>query len=503
MSLLQRVLYLSPYLRGCVCLDLEVQFKTKNLLKEVFLMEKHYEIFVGIDVSKGKADAAIYKVSNLRSIKPIFLRKKLSFKFTQSDVLSFLSTVREKYDNNCTNVTFGLEVTGIYSNNVYNFIKSNLTEFENIHFLNTEFVNDWRKTRGRSKSDPLDAQTIATIIGADPDVQYVSDDVFENKNGYQDLKALTHRYYQVKKTFSQENNRLIAQCDMHFPELQYVFETNSAAFLAILSSYPTTQDIINASKSEVFDLVYEATKHRVKMDKIDKLFEYCNDTLTSSDTSDIHRQLVKDLVNSIKSIKAQIRDLEKQIKSIASNYPEYDYLTSITGCGPITAAVVIAEVGNVKRFSSADKFVSYSGATPKIDRSGSSVDKVHKISKKGSKYLRHALYMIAEFARRHNPVLRAHFQRIKNGNKKRHRLALIAVANKIARYIYSAMKNKSSFVITYESLMRLPEETRNTFFNSITTDFPEKTRRQIYQYSDKYGEVHRFTYTSKQDLELV
>ena len=466
-------------------------------------MEKHYELFIGIDVSKGKADAAIYKVSNLRSIQPIFLRKKLSFKFTRSEVLSFLSTVREKYDDNCTNVTFGLEVTGIYSNNVYDFIKSNLKDFEKIRFLNTDFVNKWRKAHNISKSDPLDAQTISTIIGTDPKVQYVSDDVFENKNGYQDLKALTHRYCQVKKTFSQEMNRLIAQCDLHFPELQYVFETNSAAFLAILSSYPTTQDIINAPKSEVFDLVYEATKHRVKINKIDKLFEYCHDTLTSSEISDINRQLIKDMVDSVKDIKSQIKDLEKQIKIIASNYPEYEYLTSITGCGPITAAIVIAEVGNIRRFSNADKFVSYSGATPKIDRSGTSVDKVHKISKNGSKYLRHALYMIAEFARRHNPVLKAHFDRIKNGNKKRHRLAVIAVANKIARYVYSAMKNKSRFVITYKSLMRLPEETRNTFFNNITTDFPKKTRKQIYQYSDKYGEVHCFTYISKQDLELV
>lgn len=466
-------------------------------------MEKHYELFIGIDVSKGKADAAIYKVSNIRSIQPIFLRKKLSFKFTKSDVLSFLSTVRSKYDDNCTNVTFGLEVTGVYSNNVYDFIKSNLNDFEKIRFLNTDFVNKWRKAHNISKSDPLDAQTISTIIGTDPKVQYVSDDVFENKNGYQDLKALTHRYYQVKKTYSQEINRLIGQCDINFPELQYVFETNSAAFLAILSSYPTTQDIINASKNEVFRLVCEATKNHVTMEKIDTLFEYCNDTLTSSDISDINRQLVKDMVDSVKNIRSQIKDLEKQIKKIASNYPEYRYLLSITGCGPITAAVVIAEVGNIRRFSNADKFVSYSGVTPQIDRSGTSVDKVHKISKKGSKYLRHALYMIAEFARRHNPVLKAHFERVKNGNKKRHKLAVVAVANKIARYIYSAMKNKSSFVITYESLMRLPEETRNTFFKNMTTDFSERTRKQVYQYSDQYGEIHRFTYISKQDLELA
>ena len=105
--------------------------------------------------------------------------------------------------------------------------------------------------------------------------------------------------------------------------------------------------------------------------------------------------------------------------------------------------------------------------------------------------------MIAEFARRHNPILKNLFERVKNGNKKRHKLAVIAVANRIARYVYSIMKNKSSFVITYESLMRLPEETRNTFFNSISVNFPKNTRKQIYHYSDENGEIHRFVYSSE------
>lgn len=465
-------------------------------------MEKHYEIFVGIDVSKGKADAAILKVSNLRSVKPKFLRKRLSFKFSQSEALSFISTVRDKYDNNCTKVTFGLEVTGIYSSNVYNFIKSQLNDLETIRYLNTEFVNKWRKAHNISKSDPLDAQTISTIIGTDPDVRYVNAVVFDNKKGYQDLKALVHRYYQIKKTYSQEINRLVATCDVYFPELQYVFDTNSAAFLAILSSYPTTQDIINSQKSEVFDLIYVATRHRVTLDKVDKLFEYCDDTLAVTEPSDINRKIITDMVDNVINIKSQIKYLENEIKKIASSYHEYECLLTITGCGPITAATVIAETGNIKRFSSADKFVSYSGATPKIDRSGTSVETVGKISKKGSKYLRHALYMVAEFARRHNPVLKTHFERIKNGNKKRHRLAVVAVANKIARYIYSIMKTKSSFVITHESLMRLPEEIRNTFFQNIRTEFPKNTRKQIYHYSDNNGEVYKFTYISKQDLEL-
>ena len=463
---------------------------------------KNFNLYVGIDVSKGKADAAILQVSELRSVKPKFLRKKLSFKFVKSEVLSFLETVR-KYssDSNCIHTYFALEVTGIYSINVYNFIKENCINNEEIHQLNTDFVSKWRESHNIPKSDPLDAQTICSIIGTDDNVKYVSDNVFDNKKGYQDLKVLIHRHFQIKKLYFQEINRLIGQCDCYFPELQYVFEPNSAAFLAILSSYPTTHDIINASKDEVFYVAYQATKHRCSMEKIDKLFEYCDDTLVPH-VSDYIRLIIIDIVENIKSIRIQIKAMEKEIKLLASTFPQYNLLLSLTGCGPITAATIIAETGNIDRFKNADHFVSYSGSSPRIKRSGTSVEIMGKISKKGSKYLRHALYMIAEFGRRHNPILKHLFERVKNGNKKRHKLAVIAVANRIARYCYSIMKNRCSFIITYESLMRLPEETRNTFFQTISLDFSNNTRKQVYQYSDCNGEVHPFVYT-KELTELV
>lgn len=100
-------------------------------------MENNYILYVGMDISKGKADAAILKVSDRRSVKPKFIRKKLSFMFVKSEVASFLETVRSYSDVNCTSICFALEVTGIYSTNVYNYIKANLYENESIKFLNT------------------------------------------------------------------------------------------------------------------------------------------------------------------------------------------------------------------------------------------------------------------------------------------------------------------------------------------------------------------------------
>ncbi|MFR6593303.1 IS110 family transposase [Catenibacterium sp.] len=162
-------------------------------------MENNYILYVGMDVSKGKADVAILKVSDRRSVKPKFLRKNYLLSLLNQKLL-LLETVRSYSDVNCTSICFALEVTGIYSTNVYDYIKANLYENESIKFLNTDFVNQWRIAHNIAKSDPLDAQTISTIIGTDLDVQYVNDNVFENKNGYQDLKALVHRHYQIKKS---------------------------------------------------------------------------------------------------------------------------------------------------------------------------------------------------------------------------------------------------------------------------------------------------------------
>lgn len=122
---------------------------------------------------------------------------------------------------------------------------------------------------------------------------------------------------------------------------------------------------MKASKFEVFHIVYEATKHRITMDKIDKLFALCNDTLVPVTISDYHRKPVLSLVENIQDIKEQLKDIEHDIKDVASQFDIYKLLLTMTDCGPLTAATVIAESGNINRFKKADCFVSYTGSSPK------------------------------------------------------------------------------------------------------------------------------------------
>ena len=107
-----------------------------------------------------------------------------------------------------------------------------------------------------------------------------------------------------------------------------------------------------------------------------------SDTLVPDDISSYGKSIILDLVENIKNIKGQLKSIERYIKDIVSLNPAYKLLLTITGCGPITAATVIAETGNIRRFKNADCFVSYSGTSPRNKRSGTSVETMGKISKK-------------------------------------------------------------------------------------------------------------------------
>ena len=93
----------------------------------------YYSLYVGNDVSKGKANATVFKVPVLRTDKPKFLWKNYLFKFIKSDVFLFLDKVRNLSDDSYSSILFALEVTGNYFVNIYKFIEQNCLSNEDVH----------------------------------------------------------------------------------------------------------------------------------------------------------------------------------------------------------------------------------------------------------------------------------------------------------------------------------------------------------------------------------
>ena len=393
-----------------------------------------YKLYVGIDIAKGKADACILQVFPDGSRKDRTLRKRVRISFSKSGTEVFHQTVLKYTDEQCSAIVYAMEDTGIYYRGFFLYLQKILHSSESLKVLKPSYVSHWCKLHERSKSDPIDAHSIAQIIAYERDYKVIVPAFSNEKRVYSELRTATRRCDQLKKMSSQESARLIGLTDVHAPELSAVFGTGMT-FLKVLAVYPSTYDIIHADKAELTELVRTASKNHLSADKVDLLLEKCEDSLAQQEPDEADRETIRSLVRHILSLQAEIVELSARIDHIAASLPGYSRLLSIPGCGKNTAAVILAEIMDIRRFKSADALVHYAGTNPVNDRSGSSVNSEKGISHNGSKYLRHAIVMVAEFARRHNPVLAELFSRLKAGQRKRHFLALIAVANKVLHYI--------------------------------------------------------------------
>lgn len=145
-------------------------------------------------------------------------------------------------------------------------------------------------------------------------------------------------------------------------------------------------------------------------------------------------------------IKAEIADIVKQDPELIN---KINLMTTIPGIGKLTAVIVLAETNGFELIKSKKQLVSYSGLDVKLKDSGTSVKGKPRISKKGNRHIRKAMYMPALTAMRHNEQHQALFVRLvsKHGIKMK---AAVAVQRKILVLMYSIFKSERPFDKNYK-----------------------------------------------------
>lgn len=114
-------------------------------------------------------------------------------------------------------------------------------------------------------------------------------------------------------------------------------------------------------------------------------------------------------------------------------------IDSIPGFSVKLAAIVHHELGNVRRFDNAKRLVAYAGLDPRIKQSGHTLNTTGHITKRGSTYLRYALYLAANIARLHDPELRMYYVKKKTEGRS-HKETLCIIARKLLHRIYAVLK---------------------------------------------------------------
>lgn len=381
-------------------------------------------IFVGIDVAKNKHDCFIIN-SDGEILSDVFTieNNKVGFDKLYEKITSVAVDL--------SNIKVGLEATGHYS---YNILEYLLNKGLSAYVINPLHTSLYRKSLSlrKTKTDKVDARTIAMMLMSDVDLKSYSDTLYHN----QELKSLTrYRFDKVSERakLKQSVSRLVT---ILFPELEKLVSTiHSASVYALLCEFPGASLIANANITRLSNLLIKASKGRHTKDFALNVKEAAINSIGSSMPAKSLE--LKHTIKLIQELNSEIDEIEAEIFNIMNEIDSP--ILSIPGINYRMGAMILAEIGDFNRFDSPDKILAYAGLSPSTYQSGQLISSHSKMEKRGSRYLRYALFNAAKYVCIWDPTFAAYLAK-KRAEGKHYNVAISHAAKKLVRVIFHLVK---------------------------------------------------------------
>ena len=387
-------------------------------------------VFVGIDVAKDKHDCFIIN-SDGEVLENVFTVSNSADGF--NILLSKIKNCKVAKDK----IKVGLEATGHYSYNILGFLLDNGLP---TYVLNPLHTNLYRKslTLRKTKTDRVDARVIASMLMSDVDLKPYTDIAYHNE----ELKSLTrYRFDKVRERAKLKSSvsRLVT---ILFPELEKIVSTlHIATVYALLTEYPGAKDISNAHLTHLTNLLNSASKGRYDKEKAILIRNAARNSIGTYMPAKALE--LKHTINLIRELDTEIDEIEAEIDLIMAqiNSP----ITTIPGLGKSMGAVILAEIGDFSCFDSPDKILAFAGLSPSTYQSGQLNNCYAHMEKRGSKYLRYALFNATKYVCRWDPLFSAYLAK-KRAEGKHYNVAISHAAKKLVRLIYALEKSNLPYL---------------------------------------------------------
>ena len=387
-------------------------------------------IYVGIDVAKDKHDCFITNSDGEVLFKAFSISNNL-------DGFNELYQKIESVMEDITKVKVGLEATGHYSYNLLGYL---IDKGLPTYVINPLHTNLYRKSLSlrQTKTDKVDAHTIASMLMSDVNLKSYSETSYHNE----ELKSLTrYRFDKVKERAKLKSSISRLVCIL-FPELEKLVPTlHMASVYAMLSEFPGAKQVANAHLTKLANLLSESSKGRYGKETA---IAFRNAARTSIGSNMPVKSLkLKHTIKLIQELTSDIDEIENEIKIIMDeiNSP----ILSIPGINYRMGAMIIAEIGDFNRFDSPDKILAYAGFSPSTYQSGQLDGAYSHMEKRGSRYLRYALYNSAKYVCIWDPTF-AEYLAKKRAEGKHYNVAISHAVKKLVRVIYHLEKTNQKYI---------------------------------------------------------
>jgi transposase len=387
--------------------------------------------FIGIDIAKRSHSLAVIDEGGEKVI------TRFEFANTSEGFLAMLAKLLScGIDHRNSRVC--IEATGHYGRCLHERLEDHGFEVCEVNPLQT---SNFRKiqTIRKVKNDAVDALILAQwLLLKRPAVTKLS------QPEMQELKSIARFRTFHSQIIGDCKRKVIAILDLTFPEYVGFFsDTFGKTSLAVLSRYPSASALSRARTDALARLLHQNSKGRIGYEQAVALKELAKSSFGTESAIQAHTIALTQLLAQIELYRAQTKALDRKATELLAAINTQ--IRTIPGIGVVCATVILGEIGDIERFSRPASLVAYAGLDPSVFESGEFTGTKNHLSKRGSRYLRWALWIAADSARRFDPVLCAYYQK-KRSEGKCHKVAISAVARKLCNIIYAILKSNTPYV---------------------------------------------------------
>ena len=399
-------------------------------------------LYVGIDVSKNSNQVHAMNYDQKTFLLKSFPNTETGANNLEENLLKLLN--KHEFEN----IQIVLETTGVYSAHIATYLSaSSKLLFYNalVYLINPKISRNYNRSfTDMDKTDPNDSFILADLARVN---RLINIKPFRGSQRLALTRLTRHRQHYAE-LLSKEKTYALNNVFLKFSGFNSVFSNNfGATAVEILLEYKTIDEIIEASLEDLTDFVVKASNNKFSNPtevskklktaaknsyRLDKLaYDPINISLASS-------------INLIRFYERAVNELDRQILNQVKglNNTHYDILKSIPGIGPVYAAGILAEIGEIDQFPNDNALAKYAGITWRKNESGNFKAENTRMTKTGNKYLRYFLIQATNIARLHNNEYRNYYDKKFNEvTKYQHKRALALSARKLVRLIHSLLRD--------------------------------------------------------------
>ena len=392
-------------------------------------------LIVALDIGKH-IHYGYFRAPNGKDIKPFpFYNTSHSFKNFWEKLSKF------KENQMLDEVVIGFESTGPYAEPICHYLRKKSVTLVQVNPMHTKRV---KELTGNSpgKTDQKDPRVIADVISLGHSLTVV----IPEKAAAQ-LRRLTHARERAMERRTAMNNQLQDLVFVIFPDLCDIVKPSTKTGMYLIKNFPDPERMVSIGIETLCNIVRKISRGKLGIDRVEKLYNAAKESVGVTEGKEAILLETSHLVSNIEAENRYIEGLEEQMILYLEQVPYSHSILSIKGIGNITAAGLIGEVGDFRKFKTISEVMKLAGLDLFEVSSGKHKGR-HHISKRGRALMRKLLFFAAINTVKSHGIMYAWYQKmLDNGTPKIK--ALIAVSRKLLRIIFALARDNTQYDENY------------------------------------------------------